>query len=68
MTALDQIDIYSRLCEGLSKRPGESLNTAAGRALSLGPPSARKAASVVLRPSTEPVWDRMARAAKVLDS
>jgi hypothetical protein len=67
MTTDEQLALYGRLSEGLSRRPRESLNTAAARALSHGPPTVRKAASVVLRPSAEGPWERLARAAQVLD-
>jgi len=66
MTHDEMLDIDTRVCRGLGKRPGERLISAASRALRASPEaSTRRAAALVLGQSGD-VWERMRRAAEAL--
>ncbi len=77
ITDLQRMQVFDALCEGLGKRPFESLEKAAKRCLRCTPPPSlrvRLAAHIVIgrsrrmkgRPAEAP-WTRLARAARVLE-
>jgi hypothetical protein len=63
----DKLALYNSVCQGLEKRPRESLMSAAGRALRHGTLKVRKAASILLSQGkgSDP-WERMQRTAEAL--
>ena len=70
MTTDEMLDINTRLCKGLGKKPGESLEDAARRAFKEDPPNAvRRAVALILLNGGPPekVWDRMKRASLIFE-
>lgn len=66
VTGTEMLAIDLAVCKGLGKRPGETLLTAASRALRGAPEAAKRRAAGILLNRSGDVWERMRRAAEVL--
>ena len=54
------------VCKGLGKRPGETLLSAASRALRRAPEANKRRAAGILLNRSGDVWERMRRASELL--